>query len=101
MYNTKEELVEALTKIQRHLCAYDLGPTLRSEGGPASVCDCKYGANYIGSLSEEENGCPEMRWAVAIISAMSKYDMDRIMHRIQKKAQREYQLQSKKRKNSE
>jgi hypothetical protein len=59
---TLENLLVNLNKIRRHLCAYQPPHS-------DSFCDCKYGADNIGSKSEKGNGCPEIRLAMDVVRA--------------------------------
>lgn len=51
----RSELIENLIKIQARLCSYG---TVHGDG---HTCDCKFGANTVGSLASESTGCPEIR----------------------------------------
>jgi len=62
----KKEILSFLNKVRGHLCAYSIGPIK-----PASFCDCKYGADKIGSIHESGNGCPEMRNVINFIENLS------------------------------
>ena len=88
---TKEKcdsLLIALNRIRRHLCAYcPLGfSDLRSGSLSDRFCDCKYGADHIGSKSESGNGCPEMRMAMEIVKAY--FDLTHKPKRKRKKAKK-------------
>jgi len=78
---TQEKLLEALIRIQRHHCAYDSFQT-HPHRKPPSFCDCKYGANKLDkNMGEEGNGCPELRSAVWILSAMTPEEYKNIAER--------------------
>lgn len=66
MSQRRTDILEALNKVQIHLCAY------RS----SSFCDCKFGATNVGQSSEEGNGCPEVRTAIHILKNMSDQEFD-------------------------
>lgn len=72
------ELVEALRKVQRNACAYDMGTI------EATCCDCKYGAQNIGTGREAGNGCPEMREVAQLLAVMTSVEFTRIQKRSQK-----------------
>lgn len=46
-------ILKVLRDIQQGLCAYR-----------GDRCDCKFGGQNIGKLTETGNGCPEMRTAI-------------------------------------
>lgn len=51
----------------------------------SKFCDCKYGGKHVGVYGHEDNGCPEMREAVAIIGALTDKEFDRISNRLVKR----------------
>ena len=65
-----DELLRGLNRVRRHLCAYcpieDIG---KEKSYSDRFCDCKYGADHVGSHSESGNGCPEVRMAMDIVKA--------------------------------
>ena len=64
----RDRLLKALNRIRRHLCAYCRDAN-DEHSNSDHFCDCKYGADNIGSHSESGNGCPEMRMAMDIVKA--------------------------------
>lgn len=66
-----EHLRKAADAIQRHLCCYK----------NKSFCDCKFGADSIGSQGEQGNGCPEMRVIEAILFKMTPAELKKIYSR--------------------
>ena len=61
----KDKVVESLRSVQKRICAY----------GSETFCDCKYGHGFGNAyLGGEQNGCPEVRVAIHILSVMSKKD---------------------------
>ncbi len=88
---TKEQLVDAATKVQRSLCCYDgfmLTKPGQPEPNPPHTCDCKYGATQVGRGHEIGNGCPEMREVVGILSLMKDSELKKIQARALKRAKR-------------
>lgn len=77
---TQEKLLEALIRIQRFHCAYDSFRT-HPKRKPPGFCDCKYGADKLDNIDEQGNGCPELRSAVWIISAMTPTEYNEIATR--------------------
>jgi len=63
---TKTEMLLFLNKVQGYFCAY----AGNSFDGPTKFCDCKFGAQNIGSLTENGNGCPEMRMVIKFIEGL-------------------------------
>ena len=79
----KKELLPVIVKVQRYLCAYCHD---KNDGDKTSgFCDCKYGGSHVGHGGHEDNGCPEMREAVAIIGALTDKEYERISNRLLKK----------------
>lgn len=61
----KDKVVEALRSVQKRICTY----------GNEEFCDCKYGHGFGNTYrGGEQNGCPEVRVAIHILSVMSKKD---------------------------
>jgi hypothetical protein len=66
----KDRLVTNLRKVQKALCSYSAQP-----------CDCKYGAQNAGKLTEEGPGCPEVTMASELIKHMTQKEFERICKR--------------------
>ncbi len=77
---SQEPLIEALTRIQRFHCAYDAYRD-NSKSKPPNLCDCKYGADRLDNRDEQGNGCPELRSAIWILSAMTSEEYAEIAKR--------------------
>lgn len=74
-------LIEALAKVRDKLCAYGrLHP--RAKGEPHGKCDCKYGANNVGRLTENGNGCPEIGDAIALLSLFTPLEFAVLQQRL-------------------
>lgn len=58
---TREQLIVNLTNARMAVCCYN----------NPEMCDCKYGANNIGTYESEETGCPELGTLIGILSAMT------------------------------
>ena len=80
----KAALIDSAVKIQRTLCAYDMGPKERPDNAP-HMCDCKYGCTDVGTMHETGNGCPEMREIVAVLKAITIKELKAIQARHQRK----------------
>ena len=80
-------MANVLEEVRRKiLCAY-----------VGAACDCKYGADDIGSLHESGNGCPEIREIIALLRSMTKEDVEGIRERFEKsraEARRNAQMRS-------
>jgi len=61
IFPTRSELLHSLERLRLNICAYG--------GANDGRCDCKYGTST--PAYGEENGCPELKAAHAIISRMS------------------------------
>jgi hypothetical protein len=78
------ELARVIARVQRHLCAYCHDKSGDSTSG---FCDCKYGGEHVGGQSHEDNGCPEMREAFAVINAMTDEEYEKINQRLLRRFQ--------------
>lgn len=77
---SKSALVSFLHLKQRSTCAYD-SFSFRENSNPPSFCDCKYGWDGKSKFIGEENGCPELRLAHAIFSAMTDEEYKNLLER--------------------
>ena len=66
----RETVLEGLKRIRRKLCVY-VGRT----------CDCKFGAQDVMDRTSEHSGCPEVAVAIALLSAMSNVEYQRLSRR--------------------
>lgn len=87
-YMSKAELLDAAVKIQRHLCAYDVGPNSPVITKGPDICDCKYGATKVGGKSETGCGCPEMREIVALLDEARPSELNKLQSRLKTKEQK-------------
>ena len=78
-FGDKEEVTNALSVMQRRVCAYD--NFFRSE--PPSFCDCKYGYDKDSNLDfgTENTCCPELRTVVALLGKLSEEEYNEILFR--------------------
>ncbi len=82
MSQRRTDILEALRKVQIHVCAY------RS----SSFCDCKFGATHVGQSGEEDNGCPEVRTAIHLLNNMSDDEFEYFLsrHKDERKSQKQF-----------
>lgn len=73
MIQDQNKTLEFLEKVREHLCVYR---------GP--LCDCKFGATNIGGHSEDGPGCPEMRFVIALVRALTPYEYARVVKRLER-----------------
>ena len=80
MFHPKQgALAAGLLRIAHKLCCY-----LPHDGRPVPArwrCDCKYGADHVGTATESGNGCPEARAGADIIGKMTPAEYARIAKR--------------------
>lgn len=81
-FTTREQIAATLNRVQRLLCAYDIGPDAPRK--PPSFCDCKFGGHNVGSKTETGCGCPEVRNAIAILGALTDPEWSRALKRIKR-----------------
>ena len=84
---TRKELLPVLIKVQRSLCAYANASDI-DKGETTRFCDCKYGGGHVGHRGDghEDNGCPEVRLAIAVLGGMTDDEYDIILARLLRKA---------------
>lgn len=74
---TQKQLLTGLETIRRNHCAYLTKDPFKSR------CDCKFGVSNesIVNLGENGNGCPELRFAIAVISRLSNSEFTQLQTR--------------------
>ncbi len=73
---SRERLVAGLHALNAGHCEY----TRAGAADAASRCDCKYGVTS-GSRGSEQNGCPELRMAEKLLSALTPLEFARACKR--------------------
>jgi hypothetical protein len=79
-FGKRTSVVDVLEKVRGHVCAYTLDPSK-----PAKHCDCKYGGTNVMCGTETGNGCPELRSAIEVLTAMTDFEYDRAARRANKR----------------
>lgn len=79
--SAREEAAACVKRVGVMLCSYSVGPEW------ALPCDCKYGTKSDWLASEriycgEQTGCPELRDAYQILTAMTDEEYDAVQARI-------------------
>jgi hypothetical protein len=86
MVPNRVEIRRVLCRVQRYLCDYAFE---KDKDEPSGFCDCKYGGGHITSRQGcEDNGCPEVRTAVAVFGALTDAEYKGLFERLERRARR-------------
>ncbi len=72
---TRDSLVEALEAVRLRTCGYSDGKKA------AQRCDCKFGLT-ISRRGSEQNGCPELRFVLALLESLSEKEYEILSKRV-------------------